>query len=601
MLHFLREILFSDGALAREYFSSSPLLRLTLAASDLALGTACFFIAYLFLKIPRKYRVPFVPLFRFFAVFFFVLGARFGVEIFTWWYPSLWVSAILQVLLAIVAIVVSYRFIKEDSQMGELSESMKVASEGQISLQEAHRSYVVDSGLFRRLLSRNVYLPLTFCLLLCGILTIQFFNMTEVNNRVRISYETVSSAERSIRLIVDAETSFRGFMVTGNKIFLEPYERAIRELPDEFTRLRNLVVDSQRHLSLIDQTEDLYQEWAKTRDRYLADRNRGRKIDLEFAFANGKKQMDAIRAKHADFQQASRERLSQRTARSQATVQATLFFTIAITILLGGLLSLFGRKQLRLLSESYDQSLESLRQARDHLEAEVTKRTQELMNANAELESFSYTVSHDLRAPLRGIDGFSQALVEDYSDRLDEPARDYLAFIREGVQKMGLLIDNLLRLSRLSRAEINRRPCDMAVFATRIVKRLAFQESHRRVEFRNIEDGRVMADPVLLEAVLENLVGNAWKFSSQREVAKIEFGKELQNGRTVYFIRDNGAGFDNRYSSKLFEAFQRLHSNEEFKGTGVGLVTVKRILTRHGGEIWAESEVDKGATFFFTI
>ena len=278
-----------------------------------------------------------------------------------------------------------------------------------------------------------------------------------------------------------------------------------------------------------------------------------------------------------------------------------LFFTIATTIMIGGLISLFGRKQLKSLSESYDHSLESLRLARDHLEAEVARRTKELVAANQELESFSYSVSHDLRAPLRGIDGFSQALIEDYSERLDDPARDYLAYIREGVQKMGLLIDNLLRLSRLSRAEVNRRPCDMAVFANRIVKRLAFQEPHRKVDFKNIDDGRVQADPVLLEAVLENLIGNAWKFTGHREQAQILFGSEVRNGRTVYFITDNGAGFDRRYSSKLFEAFQRLHSNEEFKGTGVGLVTVKRILARHGGEIWADSEVDKGATFFFTI
>jgi light-regulated signal transduction histidine kinase (bacteriophytochrome) len=229
------------------------------------------------------------------------------------------------------------------------------------------------------------------------------------------------------------------------------------------------------------------------------------------------------------------------------------------------------------------------------------RMARELKQVNAELEAFSYSVSHDLRAPLRTVDGFSHILLEDYAGALDETGRDYLQRVRRGCQRMGQLIDDLLRLSRVVRHEFRFEPVDLAVLARGIVEGLRLAEPQRTVEVVVAESLPARGDPGLLRAALENLIGNAWKFSSKVPAARIEFGAEPRDGRPVYFVRDNGAGFDMAYTGKLFGAFQRMHSQEEFPGTGVGLATVQRIVVRHGGRIWAESAVGRGATFYFTL
>ncbi len=234
------------------------------------------------------------------------------------------------------------------------------------------------------------------------------------------------------------------------------------------------------------------------------------------------------------------------------------------------------------------------------LEERVAQRTAQLESANKELEAFSYSVSHDLRAPLRGIDGFSQALLEDYGEGLDETARHYLARVRAGAQRMGELIDDLLLLSRLSRSEMKRQEVDVSGMVEEIAERLAEREPEREATFSVEENVMAEGDARLLTVVLENLLENAWKFTSHERCALIRFG--VQGGEIpVYFIQDNGAGFNMAYANKLFAAFQRLHSPHEFEGTGIGLATVQRIVHRHGGRVWAEGEVGVGATFFFTL
>jgi light-regulated signal transduction histidine kinase (bacteriophytochrome) len=221
--------------------------------------------------------------------------------------------------------------------------------------------------------------------------------------------------------------------------------------------------------------------------------------------------------------------------------------------------------------------------------------------ANRELEAFSYSVAHDLRAPLRGIDGFSQALLEDYADKIDEEGRRHLNFLRESAQQMGRLIDDLLGLSRVGRAELNRSPVDLSALAQNVVAQLGKAEPDRQVEIAIADGIGAEGDAPLLRIALANLLGNAWKFTGKRAVARIEVGTMSLDGEAVYFVRDNGAGFDQAYEAKLFGVFQRLHSTHEFEGTGIGLATVKRIVNRHGGRIWAASEVDRGATFYFTL
>ncbi|MFL5812540.1 MAG: PAS domain S-box protein [Bdellovibrionia bacterium] len=238
---------------------------------------------------------------------------------------------------------------------------------------------------------------------------------------------------------------------------------------------------------------------------------------------------------------------------------------------------------------------------RKKTEDEMRKNSIALSAANKELEAFSYAVSHDLRAPLRGVDGFSQALMEDYGDRLDEEGKDYLKRVRAGVQRMGKLIDDLLNLSRLTRGQMRIGDLDLSKMAREIIEELRERDPSRKVDVK-IQEGLVSrGDSGLLGAALENLLSNAWKFSSKNPQARIEFGATELNGELVYFVRDNGAGFDMAYADKLFGAFQRLHHADDFQGTGVGLATVRRVIHRHGGRIWVDAKEGQGATFYFTI
>jgi PAS domain S-box-containing protein len=235
------------------------------------------------------------------------------------------------------------------------------------------------------------------------------------------------------------------------------------------------------------------------------------------------------------------------------------------------------------------------------LEQRVAERTAELSVANQELESFAYAVSHDLRAPLRGIDGWSQAVMEDCGPQLDERGRKYLTTVRSETRRMDELIDNLLELSRVTRAPMKRQPIDLTAMAQEVEASLRTSQPERVVDFVVAPGMVAMGDAVLLRAVLQNLLGNAWKFSGKRPRARIEVGCTSEPGRTVYHVRDDGVGFDMRFAGKLFAPFQRLHSLEEFPGTGIGLATVQRIIHRHDGRVWATAELDRGATFYFSL
>lgn len=278
----------------------------------------------------------------------------------------------------------------------------------------------------------------------------------------------------------------------------------------------------------------------------------------------------------------------------------------------------------------------ALREVRDHLEQRVHERTAKLAEANAELvkevkerklaeegvrklnadlleqkaqleasnkelEAFSYSVSHDLRAPLRGIDGFSQAVLEDYGDKLDNAGKGFLERVRSASQRMSKLIDAMLHLARLTRAELHVQPVDLSALAQQIIGELNRVDPDHDVAWRVEEGMKTTADPNLLRVVLENLLGNAWKFTAHTSDATIEMGITQYRDRSAFFVRDNGAGFDMTYVHKLFGAFQRLHAFSEYPGVGVGLATVQRIIQRHGGQIWAEGMVGAGATFYFTL
>jgi light-regulated signal transduction histidine kinase (bacteriophytochrome) len=245
---------------------------------------------------------------------------------------------------------------------------------------------------------------------------------------------------------------------------------------------------------------------------------------------------------------------------------------------------------------------EALQQMNETLERRVEERTRELAISNRELESFAYSVSHDLRAPLQVIDGFSRALISRYGQALDAQARHFFERIRENTRQMGELIDDLLSLARVTRSEIRAERVELTSRCGEIVERLRQRDPQRQVDVEIDQEINCSGDPKLLSIVLENLIENAWKFTGRTPTARIRIGRRTRkDGENVIYVADNGAGFDMAYSSKLFNPFQRLHAASEFEGTGIGLATVHRIVTRHGGRVWAESSPGQGATFHFTL
>ena len=235
------------------------------------------------------------------------------------------------------------------------------------------------------------------------------------------------------------------------------------------------------------------------------------------------------------------------------------------------------------------------------MERVVVKTRDAAEAANKELEAFSYSVSHDLRAPLRSIDGFSKALLDDYQEKLDDTAKSYLDRVRKATQHMGHLIDDMLKLSQVTRSEFRHEFVDLSSMVRAIFEKLQQNNPDRRVDVIIQEGVFVNGDPYLMQIALENLMDNAWKFTSRETRPQLEFGTTVKERKTACFIRDNGVGFDMAYVDKLFGAYERLHTHLEFSGTGIGLATVQRIINRHGGRVWAEAEVGKGATFYFTL
>ena len=261
-----------------------------------------------------------------------------------------------------------------------------------------------------------------------------------------------------------------------------------------------------------------------------------------------------------------------------------------------------GKTQVATIAQGQD--ITERKQAEENtiaLNESLVRQKIELEAVNRVLEAFNYSVSHDLRAPLRAIDGFSSALLEDYGDKLDDTGKDYLNRVRNASQRMAQLIDDLLKLSRVTQEKMNWEMVDLSSIAQEVARELQRNQPDRKVDFIICEGAQARGDPRLLRILMENVIGNAWKFTSGKDSPRIEFGVTMVKDERVFYVRDNGAGFDMKYADKLFTPFQRLHSLETFPGSGVGLATAMRIIRKHGGRMWAEGEINKGATFYFSL
>lgn len=453
---------------------------------------------------------------------------------------------------------------------------------------------------FRGALLRLTLAPVGLLLVFTVVVWVGNRLLLDLNAEVVKSRNVVKTANELLLHYLNMETGFRGFLAARDEKFLDVFWEGRNKAPQVADRLRSLSIDNPDHLRALASVTQIMGKWLTYADAIRAEIGQNPQGALPRAVSDGvgKRMMDDVRGEIEGMINSEEHISLSKGENIHRTVRLATSLTLLLLLVAGFFLVLHTQREIKNLTADFqrnaikaEQAHEELRMVNEGLERTVANRT-------AELEAFCYSVSHDLRAPLRGIDGFSLAIIEDYSDQLPEQGKKYLQFVRQGVQKMGRLIDDLLNLSRVSRTELRVQPVDLTKIAEEVASDLN-GEGVRKVEFAAEATPQVVGDAGMLRAMMTNLLTNAWKFTQQNPEAHVEFGQMEKAGEPVFFIRDNGAGFDMAHYDKLFGAFQRLHSPNEFQGTGIGLATVRRIVRRHGGEVWAEAKVGEGATFYF--
>ncbi len=427
--------------------------------------------------------------------------------------------------------------------------------------------------------------------------------------------EILSQTEQLVAQVRTAESAARGYILTGDPSFAQQYSESSSDLHQRIARIGALTGDNRAQQARIAELQHRVAAKMAALQLGISVRRVHPTGMLNPALlgpvvsdtpGRAASVQECIHDIESEEQRLLQERTSEvDMARHEVWATFTTAFSLDLILLVVAfrfLIRVQQDKETLLNRTGQINALNTeLQKLNADLEARVEQRTRELALSNQELEAFSYSVSHDLRAPLRTIDGFSLALMEDFSDKLNDDGRDYIRRVRGAVQRMGSLIDALLQLSRVTRSEVQREPIELSQLATLVFNELNHSEKDRHIEFVAQADIIAEADPRLLRVAFENLLGNAIKFTSKTTEARIEFGSTMEDGRAVYFVKDNGAGFDMSYVDRLFTAFQRLHGDRDFKGSGIGLATVSRIIRRHDGRIWARSEPGCGASFFFTL
>jgi signal transduction histidine kinase len=438
------------------------------------------------------------------------------------------------------------------------------------------------------------------------------------------SRHIITTAYKLLGLMTDAETGIRGYTITQNSVFLEPYQAAIRDLPGQFAELRGLI-GADAEAPRIDELATLAQSKLEFQSKTIASIKSGDAAGAaeRVRSLEGKRRMDAFRDAMRRFLSAEEKVSKTAVARSDVT-QSRLYAALAggfvVDVLLAVTLSVFFTRGIAArLAAVTENTLRVERHeplapvlapgdeiatldARLHEMAGTIDATQKgLEEANGELAAFSYSISHDLRAPVRAVDGYARMLEEDYGQHLAGDGTRFLSTIRSEARRMGRLIDDLLAFSKLTRADADRTEIDMTALAGEVVNQVRRERPDTTAAFLIGDLLPVRGDRSMLRQVFINFISNAVKFSSHSETPAVEIGSEQQGTENVYWVRDNGVGFDMRFASKLFGVFQRLHKFDEFEGTGVGLAIVKRVITRHGGRVWADSAPGRGASFFFTL
>jgi signal transduction histidine kinase len=449
--------------------------------------------------------------------------------------------------------------------------------------------------------------------LLCAPLLLLIWMAVASYDDLRTHQQRVDSSDRVLALLValipmhaqmqQAESGQRGYLLTGKESYLAPFWSAT-EKHDEFFRMikpfaTKVPGGTERLERLRALTAAKFAEMQKAIDLY---RSKGLPAALEVVENDvGQGNMIQIRTEINEF---VRDTYAVSEAYREASIKATTRTTLIVTLGASAMFLLLVVATVMIEREQLRQRIDAarIRELNQTLEVKVHDRTHALEEANRELEAFCYSVSHDLRAPLRSVEGFAKILERDYKDKpLDARAHDLMKRMSSSTIRMGQLIDDLLNLSRIARGGIVTSLVDLSELARTVAQELASQNPGRHIDVSIAPNLTARGDARLLTLAIENLFGNAWKFTRNEAQPRLEFGQSYTAEQTAFFVRDNGVGFDMAHSSQLFVPFQRLHSDSEFEGTGIGLATVQRVIHSHGGRIWAESSLGHGATFFFTI